>query len=105
MAYEAPKVNFNFESPRKRNLALYSFILASSGIIDLMFIRSPVLTAGVALIVYAILFDAINPDRFFFKKNGTLIDKVPKKNLIVKPFIQPFKDIINLVRPKKPSRA
>jgi hypothetical protein len=97
MAYKAESFKVDFETPRMRNLGLYAIsILAGTGL-GLVAGCFPI---GV-LFLYGVTFDLINPDMFNFDEKGVYVNNIKRKDLLLKPIVQPFKDIVNLVRLRK----
>ncbi len=100
MAYEAPKTERDQDTPRLRNLALYAVTLLTALGIESHIGCSPVILAGTALIGYGIMFNMLNPDIIMFDKNDVYKKKI-RKDLLLTPLKQPFKDALNLVKIRK----
>lgn len=100
MAYQPPKLETDLETPRLRNLALYAMTFASEKGLEALGIPT-LISSGAALAFYGLLFFFMNPDLFLFTNSGSLEQKIDKKDIIIKPIVQPFKDFINIFRMRR----
>lgn len=100
----------DFHSPRLRNTALYAFTILSSMRIheataawDLL-CCSPLVIAGLALTFYGFAYHMLNPDALNFHEHPEIPNepiyntKITRKDIILKPLLQPIKDIYNLAK-------